>query len=184
MATPPEATGNPDGSSSRGRSRDTFVAWVAAKLAAASGAVLLALFTINIVQIVARPMMGGWVWVNDLSRLLIIWVLMLGASAAIGLREHLVVDFLVDLMPGRIRAVSAYAVRALQIAMGFILLVSGSVVTTGRMDIEYIQLGLPTGFAFLAIPVLGFFMMVFGILMRVNPSSSPAGADLAEGDER
>lgn len=184
MVTPPQDLGNPDESPSSGRKRDTFVRWVAAKLAAVSGIVLLALFIINIIQIGARPFMGGWIWVNDLSRLLIIWVLMLGASAAIGLREHLMVDFLVDLMPGRMREVSAYVVRAVEIAMGFTLVVSGSVVAMGRMDIEYIQLGLPTGFAFLAIPVLGFFMMAFGLLMSVKPHSSPAVADLPGGDKQ
>jgi len=164
--------------------RDALVTRISHGLAALAGAALLVLFLINIIQIGARPLMGGWIWVNDLSRLLITWVIMVGASAAIGLREHLVVDFIVERSPATLRKVSSYGVRLLEIVIGVILLVSGFVVAMERMNIQYIQLGIPTGFAYLAVPVLGFFMVLFGLLMSVRPpETAPAVAD-EDGESR
>lgn len=163
--------------------RDALVARASHALAALAGGALLVLFLLNVAQIAARPLMGGWIWVNDLSRLLITWVIMVGAAAAIGLREHLVVDFVMDRAPARFRAACAYAMRAIEVGIGFILLVSGFTVAMARMDIKYIQLGIPTGYAYLAVPVLGFFMVVFGLLMSVRPAEDSRDAPVAEGGD-
>jgi len=152
--------------------RVQFVLGVSQFLAYVSGALLFILLVINVAQIVVRPVTGGWIWVNDLSRLLIIWVIMVGAAAAIGLREHLVVDLVIERLPGRLRTVTLYLIRGVEILVGVILLVSGFVVATQRMSIPYIQLGAPTGFAYLALPFLGLFMTVFGLLMSIR---SPDG---------
>ena len=157
-----------------------LVTGISTRLAAIAGAVLLALFLVNVAQIAARPITGGWIWVNDLSRLLVTWVIMVGASAAIGLREHLLVDFVVQRAPATFRTVSALVVRVLEIGIGFILLVSGATVAMSRMDIQYIQLGIPTGYAYLAVPVLGFFMVLFGVLMSLNGRQP---TDVTEGGE-
>ncbi|WP_176554684.1 TRAP transporter small permease [Georgenia sp. 311] len=160
--------------------RDMLVTGISTRLAAIAGAVLLALFLVNVAQIATRPITGGWIWVNDLSRLLVTWVIMIGASAAIGLREHLLVDFVVQRAPAAFRTVSALVVRALEVGIGFILLVSGAAVAMNRMDIQYIQLGIPTGYAYLAVPVLGLFMVLFGVLMSLQGQQP---TDVAEGGE-
>ena len=169
-----------DSAPPRAARRDALVASISTRLAAIAGAVLLGLFLVNVAQIAVRPIMGGWIWVNDLSRLLVTWVIMIGASAAIGLREHLLVDFVVQRAPARFRTVCALVVRVAEIGIGFILLVSGATVAMSRMDIQYIQLGIPTGYAYLAVPVLGFFMVLFGVLMSLQGTQQP---DVAEDGE-
>ncbi|MEE6282930.1 TRAP transporter small permease [Georgenia sp. MJ170] len=164
--------------------RETLVRRISHGLAALAGALLLVLFLVNVLQIGARPLMGGWIWVNDLSRLLVTWVIMLGASAAVGLREHLIVDFVVERAPEKFRAVSAYFTRAAEIGIGFILLVSGVVVGMERMNIQYIQLGIPTGYAYLAVPAVGFFMVLFGLLMNIRPPESAPTVAAEGGDAR
>lgn len=159
--------------SERSIRRDLLVTRLSQALAYIAGVALLILFLLNVAQIGARPVMGGWIWINDLSRLLITWVIMIGAAAAVGLREHLVVDFVVERAPARFNTASTYLVRACELGIGVILLVSGSVVAMERMNIRYIQLGIPTGYAFLAVPVLGFFMVVFGTLMSVRSCEHP-----------
>lgn len=162
--------------------RDLFVRQVAHHLAVLAGVLLVALFVVNIAQVFARPILGGWIWVSDLSRLLIVWMIMLGAAGASGLREHLLVDFVVDRVPPTLKLLSAYFVRFCELAIGLILLVSGIVVTMSRMNIQYIQLGIPTGYAFLAIPVLGFFMVAFGLLMSIRPPDDNPGASGEAGE--
>lgn len=164
--------------------RENLVIRISHGLAAVAGVMLLVLFLVNVGQIAARPVMGGWIWVNDLSRLLVTWVIMLGASAAVGLREHLVVDFVVERAPEKFRLVCALLTRVAEIGIGFILLVSGVVVAMERMNIQYIQLGIPTGYAYLAVPVLGLFMVLFGLLMSIrSPEPAPVVA-VEEGDAR
>lgn len=164
--------------------RENLVVQISHGLAAVAGVLLLVLFLINVLQIAVRPVMGGWIWVNDLSRLLVTWVIMLGASAAVGLREHLVVDFVVERAPEKFRLVCALLTRVAEVGIGFILLVSGVAVAMDRMNIQYIQLGIPTGFAYLAVPTLGFFMVLFGLLMSIrSPESAPVVA-VEGGDAR
>lgn len=143
----------------------------------ASGMILALVFVLNIAQIVARPVNGGWIWINDLSRLLVTWMIMVGAAGAIGLNEHLVVDFLQERMPDSAKRGVGYLVSVIQFVLGVVLLFSGTVVAMKRMKIEYIQLGIPTGYAYFAVPTLGFFMLLFSILMLGQDASSSAEID-------
>lgn len=154
------------------RQREAAVTGISTVLAQVSGLGLAIIFGINILQIIARPIMGGWIWVNDLSRLLIAWVIMIGAAAAYGMKEHLVVDFLADRMPSHLWMVNAVVLRGLEILLGVILLVAGLVVAVKRMSIRYIQLGIPTGWAYASVPALGFFLIVFGLTMTIEREQS------------
>lgn len=132
------------------------VAWAAC-------AAFTVIFVVNIAQIIARPIDGGWVWVSDLSRLLFAWTVMLGAAAAYGKNDHIVASFLVERLPRLGQRFVGVLVRAIELLVGFILVVAGSQVVATRMEIPFIQLGVPTGWAFVAIPVLGAFMLLFGL---------------------
>lgn len=164
--------------------RETFVRKVSQGLATLAGSLLIIIFLANVIQMGARPIMGGWIWINDLSRLLIIWVIMLGASAALGLREHLIVDFVVSKAPHKLRLMFMSFTRLMEILMGLVLLVSGTVVALARMNIQYIQLGIPTGYAYFAVPVLGFFMLLFGALMSIDTPESIDNVGLEVGDSQ
>lgn len=159
--------------------RERLVTKAAHGLAMAAGAGLLVIFAINVGQIFARPIFGGWIWVNDLSRLLIAWVIMLGAGAAYGLREHLLVDLLAEKLRGVGEIIVALILRVIEVVVGLLLLLSGAVVALSRMSIRYIQLGVPTGWAFMAIPALGLAMLVFGLCLPLRASSSAQDEEAA-----
>lgn len=143
----------------------------------AAGVAFMIIFAANIVQIAARPFNGGWVWVNDLSRLLFAWTVMLGAAAAYGRYDHIIASFLIErLSPVRQRVV-AVAVRAVEVLIAFVLLASGLQVAATRMQIEYIQLGVPTGWAFLSVPALGCLILIFALTC---PLHTPTTQDQAE----
>lgn len=144
------------------RVRDTLIlsaAWVA-------GCAFAAIFAINIVQIVARQFTGGWTWVPDLSALLFAWMVMLGAAAAYGRHDHIAASFLVERAPDGLRRLVAYLVRGIEVLIGLIIFLAGLTVVETRMQISYIQLGVPTGWTFLAIPVLGALIVLFGLTSR------------------
>lgn len=148
----------------------TVCAWVA-------GLLFGAIFAVNIAQIAARQVTGGWIWVSDLSRLLFAWTVMLGAAAAYARHEHIVASFLTERVPERWRWVPGLMVRALELFVGFVLLVAGLRVAMNRMQLEYIQLGVSTGFAYLAIPALGALMLLFGLTSRLSPPTEEERID-------
>lgn len=133
-----------------------LVAW-------AAFAAFTIIFAVNIVQIAARPFGGGWVWVHDLSALLFAWTVMLGAAAAYGKFDHVVASFLVERLSSAGRRMLAYLVRLIELVVAFLLLVAGLQIADTRMNIAFIQLGIPTGWAYLAVPALGAFMLIFGL---------------------
>lgn len=134
-----------------------------------SASLLGVMFLTNILQIFLRPVTGGMIWVNDLSRLLFAWVIMLGAAAAFGKHEHLIVDVLVNMFPKKTQRFTLVLSRVLQIAVGTLLILTGLIVAANRMSIQYIQLGIPSGYAYYAVPVLGVFMILFGLITPLEP---------------
>jgi TRAP-type C4-dicarboxylate transport system permease small subunit len=128
-----------------------------------AGTAFTVIFAVNIAQIALRPISGGWVWANDLSRLLFTWMVMLGAAAAYGRYDHIVAGFLTERFSPRWGRVVAALVRAVELLVAFVLVVSGLQVAGTRMQIEYIQLGVPTGWAFLSVPALGAIVLLFAL---------------------
>jgi|SRR5699024_2973729 len=131
-----------------------------------AGVLFAGLFVINLSQVVMRQITGGWVWVADLNTVLFSWMVMLGAAAAYGHYEHITVSFLVERLPYLLGRVIAYLVRFIEMVLGLVLIISGFSVTETRMGIPYIQLGVPTGWTYLAIPILGVFILLFALLTK------------------
>jgi len=154
---------------------------VIAASAAVAGVLFAAIFAMNVVQIFARAISGGWIWVGDLNQLLFAWMIMLGAAAAYGRVDHITADLFAERLPRIGRAILAYAMRFVELAIGIVLLVSGMQVAATRMNIPYIQLGVPTGLTFYAIPALGILMLFFGLtslpgtLTLREPKTGPEG---------
>lgn len=131
-----------------------------------AGMAFAALFVVNVAQITMRQISGGWTWVGDLNTLLFSWMVMLGAAAAYGRTEHIATSFLIERVPDSLAHLTAYVVRVIELALGLILVVAGLSVTSTRMNLPYLQLGVPTGWTYLAIPTFGVFILLFGLLTK------------------
>lgn len=144
----------------------TAASWVA-------GTFFGIIFAINVAQIVVRQVDGGWIWVSDLSRLLFTWMVMLGAAAAYGKREHIVASFLVERVPDRWQWVPALATRIIEVLVALILVFAGLNVAQNRFQIEYIQLeGVSTGWAYASVPVLGGLILLFALTLSLKPETT------------
>ena len=131
------------------------------------------IFAINVAQIALRQFDAGWIWAIDLSRLLFIWMVMLGAAAAYGLREHVVASFIVEKVPDRLQWIPALAVRVLEVLVALILLFAGIPVAQNRAQIDYVQLeGVSTGWAYLSVPVLGAVMLLCALTLPLKPETT------------
>ncbi len=125
-------------------------------LLAAIGVALLGIFFLNMYQVTGRYLFGiGAVWIPDLTRLLFIWMVFLGTVLMFLRRRHLVIDLVQVRLPARVRRVTEVAIAASMLALSLILARVGWRIATIRMDIPYTGLEIPTGIAYLVVPVAG-----------------------------
>jgi len=127
-----------------------------------TGVLFLCLFALNILRIVSRYLMGiSWIWVPDVSRLLFVWVVFLGASVLVGRNEHLVMDFFsAKLKPAAARRLHV-AIQLGQMTFFAVMLAGGILIAGVRMRIPFDTLDFPTGWAYIAVPVCAAFMILF-----------------------
>jgi TRAP-type C4-dicarboxylate transport system permease small subunit len=131
-------------------------------------------------QIISRytQLIPSWIWTEELSRFLFVWMVMLGAM--VGVREH--THFEVDVWP----ELGPKANALLRIVSGLGVLVFALVFVW--WGIQFVRFGwdqtseladLPMPFIFAAWPVAGFFWLVFlgehmvesfRVLMRPTPA--------------
>ena len=135
-------------------------------LSTAIGAALLGIFLLNMYQVGGRYLFGiGAVWIPDVTRFLMIWMVFLG-TALMHLRgRHLVIDFIQVRLPVRVRRGTEVVISGAMLAMACILLGVGWRIMQIRMDIPYTGWEVPTGYAYLAVPVAA---LLIGLTSAVN----------------
>ncbi len=115
-------------------------------------------------NILLRNVLGvSWLFVDGLLRLMFIWMVFLGTSALYYRNDHLVMDFFQGRMPARMRSAVVLAGEFLFLAVLAVLVGYGIEVTRVRMEIPFETWDVPTGYAFLAVPVCAAVMAVFCI---------------------
>jgi TRAP-type C4-dicarboxylate transport system permease small subunit len=123
-------------------------------LSALIGAALMGIFLLNLYQVGGRYLLGiGEVWIPDVTRFLFIWMVFLG-TALVHLRgKHLVIDFVYLRLPHGLRRAAAGLIGASMLALAVVLMAVGWRIMQIRMDIPYTGWEVPTGYAYLAVPV-------------------------------
>jgi TRAP-type C4-dicarboxylate transport system permease small subunit len=100
-------------------------------------------------------------WSEEVSRYLFVWVVFLGGGVAARYRGHIVLDFLVSVLPPRIRRVLAILMGILSLATLVVIFAwQGWLLTLVSWRQESPATGLPVGVAALAIPVGGLLMAI------------------------
>ena len=139
-------------------------------LATVTGALLAALAVVVTFQVLGRyvPFIPRPLWTEEVARLLLAWMVFLGAAVALRRGEH----FLIDLIP---RRVDQRVGRALQVvvlvvvaAISLVLLVGGILMTQGGLTRISTASGLHRAWAFAALPVGALFMVVFSLELALD----------------
>ena len=128
--------------------------------------VAVALLTLDVLWgVVTRYFLGEQSrWTEELARVLLIWVSLLGTSVAFSVKGHLGVDFFVGLFaPGARRLMRAVAHL---VVIGFALsaMVWGGfrlVMETFQLEQMMMALNVPKGWVYLAVPISGLFIVLF-----------------------
>lgn len=148
----------------------------------AAGLMFITLLILNLVQVALRSVANGFIWVTDLSQLLLLWMVMMGTVAAYCYNEHIVTGFLDGKLKGVPLKVLLVLLRVLEVGFFLVLIVAGYAVASVRGGIPYVQLGISTGWTYAAIPVAGVLLLIAALsrpLSVPDPSRSVV-ADLPE----
>jgi TRAP-type transport system small permease protein len=126
--------------------------------------VFMALFLVTMLNIVLRNLGGiAWLWIPGFMRLAFIWLVFLGVAVAYRRHDHLVVDFFLKRMPTRARSVTTLAIDAALVPFFVLLVVFGRDLALVRMRIPFDTWAVPTGYAYMAVPVSAALLLVFAL---------------------
>jgi TRAP-type C4-dicarboxylate transport system permease small subunit len=90
---------------------------------------------------------------EEVPRYLFVWLVMIGSAAAMHRGEHTVLDYFVNLLPPRMRALTITLSTAAGIVL-FLYLIKLSLVLVPNSQLQTSPgLGLPLGYVFAAVPV-------------------------------
>lgn len=129
----------------------------------------MALFAVTILNIMLRNVAGiAWMWIPGISRLVFIWIVFLGIAAATRRGEHLVVDLLERRLGGRAKRRLLVALYAALLPFYWMLLTYGYEVAQVRMRVPFDTWRLPTGWAYMAVPVASAILLAFTLERLVS----------------
>ncbi|MBC8389233.1 MAG: TRAP transporter small permease subunit [Actinobacteria bacterium] len=134
-----------------------------------SGILFLFIFIINVAGIICRTFLNfSLLWVTDASNMSIAWMLSLSMSVAIYKKIHLTIEIIRNKFPQKVKKVLEIVLTLIIIAFFISLIFSGWKTGIMKMSIDFTVLGMPTGYAFMALPVFAFFSAIFMTHRLVN----------------
>jgi TRAP-type C4-dicarboxylate transport system permease small subunit len=114
------------------------------------GAMTLAVFLQVVFRFLGR---AGFDGLDEVPRYLFVWLVMLGAAAAMYRGEHTLLDYFVMKLPPRGRALAAVVTHAAGIAL-FLSMIKTSLVLVPNAQLQISAgLELPLGYVYAAVPV-------------------------------
>ena len=105
-------------------------------------------------------------WTEELARFLLVWVSLLGGALAFRTKAHLGVDYFVNkLHPDARRWTAVVAHLVVLFFAGAVLLLGGASVVREALVLEQTTpaLGWKMGYVYLALPISGFFVVLYTI---------------------
>jgi TRAP-type C4-dicarboxylate transport system permease small subunit len=132
------------------------------------GGLMLAVMTAAVfLQVVFRFIgSAGIDGLDELPRYLFVWVVMIGAAAAMQRGEHTTLEYFINLLGSRLRALAIVLTNAIGIAL-FVYLIRSSFVLVPNAQLQTSpSLGLPLGYVFAAIPV-GAALLILPMLRNI-----------------
>lgn len=123
-------------------------------------------------------------WTEELARFLLIWVALLGGALAFRSKAHLGVDYFVNLLHPDARRVTAVVAHLVVLFFaGAVLLLGGANVVREALALEQTTpaLGWKMGYVYLALPISGFFVVLYTVDNVMQTLRGGAPGDGREG---
>lgn len=123
------------------------------------GSLFLLMFAILILQIAARQLFDTpLIWSEELARLIFVYVGLLGISIAIRKQQHVLVDFIFNQLPPKIKKWVFSATQGI-IFICLLLFLHYGIVLVQRASFEIVSLGISMKWLYAALPVITLLMI-------------------------
>lgn len=109
-------------------------------------------------------------WLEDLMMFIMCWVAYLGASTAANERKHIMINMIVDLLPGRLRKVVTILSQLVWLASLWFLIYLGAQVTSNHIERGTVTIGgrFPIWVSSIIIPIGAFLVSIRLIILIVQ----------------
>jgi TRAP-type C4-dicarboxylate transport system permease small subunit len=113
-------------------------------------------------QVISRILgIAFFVWVDEATRISVLWITFLGSAVAIRRKSHFVIDLLVEMLPPKVQSVARVAIQA-GILVGVLLLIfTGWQLSEIALNRVYPITRIRQTWGFAAVPVGAAFMLLF-----------------------
>lgn len=130
------------------------------------GVTVFGILMLNILISIAARYLGLRItnidWVEETSRFLFIWLSFLGAALAVERMVHIRIDFFAQLLPARPRLLLEILVYTAMVVFAAVVTYEGILVTIRAGDQSPV-LSIPMSYAYLALPLSGVAIVLFGL---------------------
>ena len=130
------------------------------------GVTVFGILMLNILISIAARYLGLRItnidWVEETSRFLFIWLSFLGAALAVERMVHIRIDFFAQLLPARPRLLLEILVYTAMVVFAVVVTYEGILVTIRAGDQSPV-LSIPMSYAYLALPLSGVAIVLFGL---------------------
>lgn len=114
-------------------------------------------------------------YTDELARVLLVWVSMVGAALAFGEKAHLGVDFFVNLLhPGARKTLSMVVQIVTVVLAAVVFMIGGWDLATGQMEQQLPTLPISRGVVYFSIPLGGVLIGLFALENLVEIIKTPA----------
>ena len=114
-------------------------------------------------------------YTDELARILLVWVSMVGAALAFGVRAHLGVDFFVNKLHPEARKTLSMLVQMVTVALAlFVFIIGGWGLAMGQMGQQLPTLPISRGMVYISIPLGGVLICLFALENLVEIFKTPA----------
>lgn len=111
---------------------------------------------------------------DEVARILLIWLALLGAAWVTGQRAHLAIDLLTDKMQAKGSFTLQRSILFIIAMFAFLVMIVGGinlVYVTLKLGQQSTVLQVPMGYVYIAIPLSGVFMVVYSLCDVVSPQN-------------
>ncbi|MFD1448744.1 TRAP transporter small permease [Oceanobacillus profundus] len=143
---------------------------------------LAVMIVIIIYQVFSRQILSSTPsWSEELSRILFVWVSFLGIAYGFKEKLHIALGLIVNMMPNKVQDFFDYVAKVIVIFFGIIMIYYGWNFTTLMGNNTMPGTGLPSSMLYLAIPVSGFYVTLYGVLLLFKKGMHQEFDDASEG---
>lgn len=114
-------------------------------------------------------------YTDELARVLLVWVSMVGAALAFGVKAHLGVDFFVNMLHPEARKTLSMLVQVVTAALaGVVFVIGGWGLAMSQMGQQLPTLPISRGLVYISIPLGGVLICLFAVENLVEIFKTPA----------